>query len=65
MPENTFPKVLFIDKDWSSTVLWTPTERGYANYAGYKGLEFPDWLIRKFDFWSVWYEQNLPEYWNL
>lgn len=62
MPRKKHPERLVIDKDWGSSVLWGPSKKygGLANYSTYEEFGFPDWLIRKFDFWSAWYEHNDP-----
>ena len=57
------PNILMISKDWGSTVVWLRDETGgMANCTTYEGFDFnfPEWLIRRFDFWSAWYESNDP-----
>jgi hypothetical protein len=55
------PNILMISKDWGSTGVWVRTQSGgMANCTTYDRFNFPEWLVRKFDFWSVWYENNDP-----
>ena len=55
------PNILMVSKDWGSSVLWVRSKTGgMANCCTYDRFNLPDWLIRKFDFWSGWYEHNDP-----
>lgn len=54
--------IIMVNKDWGSSVLWGRSSTGgMANYSSYEHFGFPSWLIERFDYWSNWYESNIPE----
>ena len=51
---------LNVDLDWGSTGIWVRVDDHWANASDYTRYDLPEWLVRRFDYWSSWYESHDP-----
>ncbi len=49
-----------VDKDWGSTGIWVKGCRTWGN-AKYQDFPIPDWLIKRFEYWSDRYDSHISK----
>jgi len=60
-----YKELLRIDWDCSSTGIWVikePRQKSAGANLSYEGLDLPDWLVERFNYWTEWLESS--ESWN-
>ncbi len=61
--EDSYKQLIRIDVDWCSGGIWQIPTIGHP-YAGicinYESLGLPDWLIRRFEYWTAWHDSHEP-----
>jgi hypothetical protein len=60
----SYRMLLRVDWDWSSTGIWVLQEPGQkhagANLVDYADLDLPEWLVKRFRYWTDWQEAGEP-----